>query len=83
MSRRDLANLSTALWNLTGGQADVAVDVDEISEAIGRGRGDMRTALNLQTLADQGFVLAPDEKRWALTPEGVASIDEDRRLSDR
>jgi len=43
----------------------------------------MRTALNLQTLADQGFVLAPDEKRWALTPEGVASIDEDRRLSDR
>jgi len=83
MSRRDLANLSTALWNLTGGQADVAVDVDEISEAIGRGRGDMRTALNLQTLADQGFVLAPDEKRWALTPKGVASIDEDRRLSDR
>jgi len=83
MSRRDLANLSTALWNLTGGQADVAVDVDEINEAIGRGRGDMRTALNLQTLADQGFVLAPDEKRWALTPEGVASIDEDRRLSDR
>jgi len=83
MSRRDLANLSTALWNLTGGQADVAVDVDEINEAIGRGRGDMRTALNLQTLADQGFVVAPDEKRWALTPEGVASIDEDRRLSDR
>jgi len=83
MSRRDLANLSTALWNLTGGQADVAVDVDEINEAIGRGRGDMRTALNLQTLADQGFVLAPDEKRWALTPEGVASIDEDRRLSER
>jgi len=35
MSRRDLANLSTALWNLTGGQADVAVDVDEIDEAIG------------------------------------------------
>lgn len=83
MSRRDLANLSTALWNLTGGQADVAVDVDEINEAIGRGHGDMRTALNLQTLADQGLVLAPDEKRWALTPEGVASIDEDRRLSDR
>lgn len=83
MSRRDLANLSTELWNLTGGQADVAVDVDEINEAIGRGRGDMRTALNLQTLADQGFVVAPDEKRWALTPEGVASIDEDRRLSDR
>jgi hypothetical protein len=83
MSRRDLAHVMTALWNLSGGAADVAVDVGAVDEAIGRGRKDMRTPLNLQSLAADGLVVATDATRWALTPAGVAWIVEDRELSDR
>jgi hypothetical protein len=82
MSRRDLAHVLTALWNLSGGEPDVAVAVADIDEAIGRGRDDMRTPLNLGSLADEGLVVAADGG-WALTPQGVAWIVEDRRLSDR
>ena len=82
MSRRDLAHVLTALWNLSGGEPDVAVDVADVDEAIGRGRGDMRTPLNLQSLADQGLVVAAGGG-WALTPRGVAWIVQDRELSDR
>lgn len=73
----------TALWNLSGGAADVAVDVADIDEAIGRGRGDMRTPLNLQSLGEESLVVALAGERWALTPQGVAWIVEDRELSRR
>jgi hypothetical protein len=83
MSRRDLAHVMTALWDLSGAQAGTAVAVAAVDEAIGRGRGDMRTPLNLQSLADDGIVVPAGPDAWALTPEGVAHIAEDRELSDR
>jgi hypothetical protein len=83
MSRRDLANVRRALWDLSRGQANVAVAVADIDEAIGRGHGDMRTPLNLQSLAEQGLVVAHADGGWALTPEGVDWIVEDRKLSSR
>lgn len=73
----------TALWNLSGAQAGVAVEVAAVDEAIGRGRGDMRTALNLQALAADGVLEALTADSWALTKEGLARIAEDRELSDR
>lgn len=73
----------TALWNLSAAQAGVALEVAAIDEAVGRGRGDMRTPLNLQSLADDGVVEALDAHSWALTPLGLARIAEDRELSDR
>jgi hypothetical protein len=83
VSRRDLAHLMTALWNLSGAAADVAVDITAIDEAIGRGRNDMRTPLNLESLAQDGLVIAVADGRWALTAQGVAWIVQDRELSDR
>jgi hypothetical protein len=83
MSRRDLAHVMTALWNLSGGQPGVDVAVADIDEVIGRGRGDMRTPLNLQSLAEQRLAVASGGGSWALTPEGVAWIVQDRELSDR
>jgi hypothetical protein len=83
MSRRDLAHVMTALWNLSGGQAGAPVAIAVLDEAIGRGRGDMRTPLNLGSLAADGVVVALDDGGWALTAEGVARIAEDRALSDR
>jgi hypothetical protein len=83
MSRRDLAHVLSALWNLSRGQAAVPVDIVDIDEAIGRGRGDMRTPLNLQSLGEDGFVVALADGRWALTPQGIAWIVQDRELSDR
>jgi hypothetical protein len=82
MSRRDLGHVLTALWNLSGGEAAVEVAVADIDEAIGRGRGDMRTPLNLRSLGEEGLVLELADG-WALTPQGVAWIVRDRRLSDR
>ena len=82
MSRRDLAHVLTALWNLSGGAADVAVQVADIDEAIGRGHRDMRTPLNLRSLAEQGLVVASDDGGWALTPQGLEWIVQDRELSD-
>ena len=83
MSRRDLAHVRSSLWDLSGGQADVAVTVADINETIGRGHDDMRTPLNLQSLADDGLVVALADGGWALTPQGVAWIVQDRELSDR
>jgi hypothetical protein len=81
MSRRDLAHVLTALWNLSGAAADVAVKVGDIDRAIGRGHGDMRTPLNLESLAEQGLVVAAGAG-WALTQQGVEWIVQDRELSD-
>jgi len=83
MSRRDLAHVMTALWRLSGQRPDVAVRVADIDEAIGRGRNDMRTPLNLQSLRDDQLVIARADGTWALTPQGVDWIVEDRELSDR
>jgi hypothetical protein len=83
MSRRDLAHIMIALWELSGGEAGAPVAVAAVDEAIGRGRGDMRTALNLGSLAGDGIVVALEDGDWALTAEGVARIAEDRELSGR
>jgi hypothetical protein len=83
MSRRDLAHVMNALWNLSGGVAGAAVAIGAVDEAIGRGRNDTRTPLNLRSLADDGLVEELAEGRWALTPDGVSWIVQDRELSDR
>jgi hypothetical protein len=57
--------------------------VASIDEAIGRGHGDMRTPLNLQSLATDGRAFAMPDGAWALTPEGIAWLEQDRELSDR
>jgi hypothetical protein len=81
MSRRDLAHVLNALWKLSGEAPEVAVNVADIDKAIGRGHGDMRTPLNLQSLAEQGLVVAA-AGGWALTPQGVDWVVQDRELSD-
>ena len=83
MSRRDLARILNALWRASGGVAERGVAVADIDQAIGRGHGDMRTPLNLQSLREEGLAVQLDESTWALTPEGVAWLKQDRELSDR
>ncbi|WP_157592050.1 hypothetical protein [Solirubrobacter soli] len=83
MSRRDLVRLLEALWRLSDGVADVGVRVVDLDRAIGRGHGDMRTPLNLQTLSDDGLVARVPDGGWALTAQGIAWLKEDRELSDR
>ena len=83
MSQRDLAHVLTAMWRRSHGAAGVAVGVAQVDADIGRGRGDMRTPLILQALAERGLVVAGDDGRWALTAAGVAWIAQDEELSDR
>lgn len=75
--------LGASLWDRAGGKADIPVAIAYIDEDIGRGRGDMRTPLNLSALERQGLVVSPDDGAWALTSQGVARIAEHRELSDR
>jgi hypothetical protein len=81
VSRRDLKHVITALRDLSGGDPGTAVQVTDLAEAIGRSPNDMRTALNLQSLSDQGHVAAVTDSSWALTPEGVAWLRQDDELS--
>ena len=83
MSRRDLAHVLDVLWERSSGAAGVGVAVADIDAAIGRGHGDMRTPLNLASLADDGRAVRLDDGVWALTAQGVAWIRADRELSDR
>ena len=83
MSQRDLAHVLGSLWNRSGGKAGIPVAIADIDADIGRGRGDMRTPLNLRTLERQGLVESPGDGAWALTSQGAARIAEDRELSDR
>ncbi len=83
MSRRDLLHVVDALWKLSGGAPDVGVAVADIDVAIGRGHNDMRTALNLGSLADDGRAARLPDGRWALSEHGVEWLKEDRRLSGR
>jgi hypothetical protein len=62
---------------------DVGVPVADIDEAIGRGHGDMRTPLNLQSLSEDGLAVRVRQGTWALTPQGIAWLKQDRELSDR
>ena len=71
------------LERLSGGDATVGVPVARIDEGIGRGYGDMRTPLNLESLREEGLAVRLGEGSWALTPEGIAWLKEDRELSDR
>jgi hypothetical protein len=72
-----------ALGRLSSGEPGVGVPVAQIDDAIGRGYGDMRTPLNLQSLSEEGLALRLPEGGWALTSEGVAWLKQDRELSDR
>ncbi len=83
MSRRDLVRILDALWTLSDGRPDVGVRVSDLDRAIGRGAGDMRTPLNLQTLNDDGRAAPLPDAKWALTREGVDWLKQDRELSDR
>jgi hypothetical protein len=83
VSRRDLLHILNALWRLSNGVPDVGVPVAELDQAIGRGHGDMRTPLNLQSLDDDGLAVPLPDGRWALTADGIAWLEQDRELSDR
>lgn len=83
MSRRDLAHVLQALWRLSGGVAREGVAVADVEEAIGRTRGDMRTLLNLRSLADEGTAVELEPGTWALTPGGLDVVEQDHELSDR
>jgi hypothetical protein len=82
VSRRDLVHILDALWRLSRGEANVEVPVSDIDEVIGRGHGDMRTPLNLQSLADERLAVQLSKGTWALTPQGIEWIKDDRELSD-
>jgi hypothetical protein len=58
----------------------VTADIDEV---IRRGHGDMRMPLNLQSLSDEGLAVRLPEVTWALTPQGIAWLEQDRELSER
>ena len=45
------------LERLSSGEPGVGVSVVQIDEAIGRGYGDMRTPLNLQSLSEEGLAV--------------------------
>ena len=55
----------------------------DLDDAIGRGHGDMRTPLNLQSLSDERLALRLPGGTWALTSQGIAWLQQDRELSDR
>src|SRR5439155_14536367 len=80
VSRRDLVHLLTALADAAHAQADVGVPVAVLDEAIGRGRRDMRTPLNLQSLEGDGLVRQLADGTWALTEAGVRWLREDQEL---
>ncbi|HWH95263.1 MAG TPA: hypothetical protein VNT03_15490 [Baekduia sp.] len=83
MSRRDLLHVLTALAELAGGEPGVPVTVAAIDEAIGRGRGDMRTALNLSSLAAEGLAETRADGTWSLTVAGAARHREDEDYAGR
>jgi hypothetical protein len=82
MSRRDLVHVMTALADAAQAEAGVGVPVAVLDEAIGRSRGDMRTGLNLQSLAADGLVRENAPGVWALTEAGVQRMRDDQELSD-
>jgi DNA-binding IclR family transcriptional regulator len=83
VSRRDLAHVLTALAELSGEQAGVGVAVGDIDAAVGRTPGDMRSPLNLGSLAAEGLVEQLDDGRWALTPAGLERHRQDEAYESR
>lgn len=72
-----------ALWRLSDGDPAHGVSEADIGEAIGRGHGDMRTALNLESLRAEQLAAKSPDGTWALTEQGIAWLKQDRELSDR
>jgi hypothetical protein len=83
MSRRDLLHVLTALAELAGGEAEVPVTIAALDEAVGRGRADMRTPLNLSSLAADGLVESAADGTWSLTPAGAQRHREDEDYAGR
>jgi hypothetical protein len=83
MSRRDLLHVLTALAELAGDEPGVSVAVTAIDEAVGRGRSDMRTPLNLASLAADGLVEPHDDGTWSLTAAGAQRHREDEDYAGR
>ena len=73
----------TALADAAHAEAGVGIPVAALDEAIGRGRGDMRTPLNLASLEGEGLVRQLEPGTWALTEAGIRWLREDEELSDR
>lgn len=83
MSRRDLLHVLTALAELAGGEPGTPVAVAALDEAIGRGRADMRTPLNLASLAADGLAVENDDATWSLTEAGAQRHREDEDYAGR
>ncbi|HWI72920.1 MAG TPA: hypothetical protein VNT55_13280 [Baekduia sp.] len=83
MSRRDLLHVLTALAELAGGEPGVPVSVTAVDEAIGRGRADMRTPLNLASLAADDLATQNPDGTWSLTPAGAQRHREDEDYAGR
>ncbi len=83
VSRRDLLHVLDALARLAGDEPGVPVTVTAIDEAVGRGRGDMRTPLNLASLQADGLVESGTEGTWSLTAAGAARHREDEDYAGR
>jgi hypothetical protein len=81
VSQRDLKHLLTALADAAHAQTGVGVPVAVLDEAIGRGRADMRTPLNLASLQEEGLVREIEPATWALTEAGIERLREDEELS--
>jgi hypothetical protein len=83
MSRRDLLHILSALAELAGGEPDVPVTVAAIDEAVGRGRADMRTPLNLASLAADDLAAQNPDGTWSLTTAGAQRHREDEDYAGR
>ena len=83
MSRRDLLHVLTALAELAGNEPGVPVSLSALDERVGRGRADMRTPLNLTSLAADGLVEQVDATHWSATPAGIARHGEDEDYANR
>jgi hypothetical protein len=66
MSRRDLVHVLTAVADAAHADAGVGVPTVVLDEAVGRGRGDMRTPLNIGSLAADGLIEELEPGIWAL-----------------
>ena len=77
MSRRDLLHVLTALAELAGNQPGAPVSVTDLDERLGRGRADLRTTINLSSLAAEGLAEQLDPTHWSPTPAGIARHGED------
>jgi hypothetical protein len=83
VSRRDLLHVLTALSDLADGKPGIPVTIAAIDEAIGRGRADMRTPLNLASLAADGLAEPSADGTWSLTDAGAQRHREDEDYAGR